>query len=101
MRSGIARVYGLGDDGGAGRSTDEAAVADAVRGSNAVLVALSPKIVGGPRDLPLASGTGNILDAMRGGDPGSRPDVEDMDAAARLATGCCRRPAGATRARWA
>ncbi|MEU7750891.1 NAD(P)H-binding protein [Micromonospora sp. NPDC049171] len=42
-----------------GELTDEAAVADAV------LAALSPKIFGGPRDLPLASGTGTILAAMR------------------------------------
>ncbi|MFJ9150847.1 NAD(P)-dependent oxidoreductase [Streptomyces sp. NPDC102270] len=42
-----------------GDLTDEAAVADAV------LAALSPKIFGGPRGLPLASGTGNILAAMR------------------------------------
>ena len=48
-----------------GDLTDEAAVADAVRGADAVLAALSPKIVGGPKDLPLASGTGNILAAMR------------------------------------
>jgi putative NADH-flavin reductase len=48
-----------------GDLTDEAAVADAVRGTDAVLAALSPKIFGGPRDLPLASGTGNILAAMR------------------------------------
>jgi hypothetical protein len=32
---------------------------------NAVLAALSPKIFGGPRDLPLASGTGTILASMR------------------------------------
>ena len=48
-----------------GELTDEAAVADAVRGADAVLAALSPKIFGGPRDLPLASGTGDILAAMR------------------------------------
>jgi putative NADH-flavin reductase len=48
-----------------GELTDEAAVKDAVRGADAVLAALSPKIFGGPRDLPLASGTGNILAAMR------------------------------------
>ncbi|WP_432897394.1 NAD(P)-dependent oxidoreductase [Micromonospora matsumotoense] len=48
-----------------GELTDEAAVADAVRGADAVLAALSPKIFGGPRDLPLASGTGTILTAMR------------------------------------
>jgi putative NADH-flavin reductase len=48
-----------------GELTDEAAVADAVRGADAVLAALSPKIFGGPRDLPLASGTGAILAAMR------------------------------------
>jgi putative NADH-flavin reductase len=48
-----------------GELTDEAAVADAVRGADAVLAALSPKIFGGPRDLPLASGTGTILAAMR------------------------------------
>jgi putative NADH-flavin reductase len=48
-----------------GELTDEAAVADAVRGADAVLAALSPKIFGGPRDLPLAAGTGAILAAMR------------------------------------
>jgi putative NADH-flavin reductase len=48
-----------------GELTDEAAVADAVRGADAVLAVLSPKIFGGPRDLPLASGTGAILAAMR------------------------------------
>lgn len=48
-----------------GDPTDEAAVADAVRGADAVLSTLSPKIFGGPRDLPLASGTGDILAAMR------------------------------------
>ena len=48
-----------------GDLTDQAAVADAVRGADAVLAVLSPKIFGGPRDLPLASGTGNILAAMR------------------------------------
>jgi hypothetical protein len=48
-----------------GELTDEAAVADAVRGADAVLAALSPKIFGGPRDLPLASGTASILAAMR------------------------------------
>ena len=47
-----------------GDLTDEAAVAEAVRGADAVLAALSPKIFGGPRDLPLASGTGDILAAM-------------------------------------
>jgi putative NADH-flavin reductase len=44
-----------------GELTDEVAVADA----DAVLAVLSPKIFGGPRDLPLASGTGTILAAMR------------------------------------
>lgn len=48
-----------------GELTDDAAVADAVRGADAVLAALSPKVFGGPRDLPLASGTGTILAAMR------------------------------------
>ncbi|MEW2120669.1 NAD(P)H-binding protein [Streptomyces sp. NPDC005474] len=48
-----------------GDLTDEVAVEEAVRGADAVLAALSPKIFGGPRDLPLASGTGNILAAMR------------------------------------
>jgi putative NADH-flavin reductase len=48
-----------------GELTDEVAVEDAVRGADAVLAALSPKIFGGPRDLPLASGTGTILAAMR------------------------------------
>jgi putative NADH-flavin reductase len=48
-----------------GELTDEAAVADAVRGADAVLAALSPEIFGGPRDLPLTSGTGTILAAMR------------------------------------
>jgi uncharacterized protein YbjT (DUF2867 family) len=48
-----------------GELTDEAAVADAVRGADAVLAALSPKITGGPQGLPLASGTGTILAAMR------------------------------------
>ena len=48
-----------------GDLTDEAAVADAVRGADAVLAVLSPKIFGGPRGLPLASGTSNILTAMR------------------------------------
>jgi putative NADH-flavin reductase len=48
-----------------GELTDEAAVADAVRGADAVLAALSPKMFGGPRDLPLASGTRSILAAMR------------------------------------
>ncbi|HWS35898.1 MAG TPA: NAD(P)H-binding protein [Actinoplanes sp.] len=48
-----------------GELTDEAAVADAVRGADAVLASLSPEIFGGPRDLPLASGTGTILAAMR------------------------------------
>ena len=32
-----------------GESTDEVAVADAVRGADAVLASLSPKILGGPR----------------------------------------------------
>jgi hypothetical protein len=45
--------------------TDEAAVADAVRGADAVLATLCPKIFGGPRDLPLASGTGTVLAAVR------------------------------------
>ncbi|MCX4429376.1 NAD(P)-dependent oxidoreductase [Streptomyces mirabilis] len=44
-----------------GELTDEVAVEDAVRGADAVLAALSPTILGGPRDLPLASGTGTIL----------------------------------------
>jgi putative NADH-flavin reductase len=48
-----------------GDLTDEVAVADAVQGADAVLAALSPKIFGGPRDLPLASGTGTIVAAMR------------------------------------
>ncbi|WP_075739152.1 NAD(P)-dependent oxidoreductase [Streptomyces acidiscabies] len=48
-----------------GDLTDEVAVEEAVRGADAVLAALSPKIFGGPRDLPLASGTGTILAAMR------------------------------------
>ena len=48
-----------------GELTDEVAVEAAVRGADAVLAALSPKIFGGPRDLPLASGTGTILAAMR------------------------------------
>ncbi|SDS71645.1 NAD(P)-dependent oxidoreductase [Actinoplanes derwentensis] len=48
-----------------GELTDKAAVIDAVRGADAVLAALSPKMFGGPRDLPLASGTGAILAAMR------------------------------------
>jgi putative NADH-flavin reductase len=48
-----------------GELNDEAAVTDAVRGADAVLATLSPKIFGGPRDLPLASGTGTILAAMR------------------------------------
>ena len=48
-----------------GELTDEAAVADAVRGADAVLTVLSPKIFGGPRDLPLSSGTATILAAMR------------------------------------
>ena len=39
-----------------GELTDEVAVEAAVRGADAVLAALSPKIFGGPRDLPLASG---------------------------------------------
>lgn len=48
-----------------GELTDEAAVADALRGADAVLATLCPKIFGGPRDLPLASGTGTVLAAMR------------------------------------
>lgn len=48
-----------------GELTDEVTVEDAVRGAGAVLAALSSKIFGGPRDLPLASGTGTILAAMR------------------------------------
>lgn len=48
-----------------GELTDEAAVADAIRGADAILAALSPKITGGPQDLPLASGTATILAAMR------------------------------------
>jgi len=47
-----------------GELSDKTAVEEAVRGADAVLAALSPKIVGGPRDLPLASGTRNILAAM-------------------------------------
>ncbi|KJC64764.1 Putative NADH-flavin reductase [Agreia bicolorata] len=48
-----------------GELTDKAAVEDAIRGADAVLAALGPKVFGGPRDLPLASGTRNILAAMR------------------------------------
>jgi hypothetical protein len=48
-----------------GELTDEAAVADAVCGADAVLAALSPKIFGGPRDLPLAAATAAILAGMR------------------------------------
>ena len=48
-----------------GELTDEAAVEDAVRGADAVLAALSPQFFGGSGDLPLASGTRNILAAMR------------------------------------
>ena len=44
---------------------DEVAVGDAVRGADAVLATLSPKMLGGPQDLPLASGTSAILAAMR------------------------------------
>lgn len=44
---------------------DEAAVGDAIRGADAVLATLSPKMLGGPRALPLASGTSTILAAMR------------------------------------
>lgn len=45
--------------------TDEAAVADAVRGADAVLATLSPKMLGGPPELPLAAGTRAMLSAMR------------------------------------
>lgn len=45
--------------------TDETAVGDAVRGADAVLATLSPKMLGGPQDLPLASGTRALLAAMR------------------------------------
>src|SRR3954451_14556522 len=48
-----------------GDLTDAAAVEDAVRGADAVLAALSPKIFGGPKHLPLAAGAANILTAMR------------------------------------
>jgi putative NADH-flavin reductase len=48
-----------------GDLTDAAAVEDAVRGADAVLAALSPQFFGGPRGLPLAAGTRNVLAAMR------------------------------------
>ncbi|MBW4702051.1 MULTISPECIES: NAD(P)-dependent oxidoreductase [unclassified Micromonospora] len=48
-----------------GELTNEVVVADAARGADAVLASLSPKILGGPREVPLASGTGTILAAMR------------------------------------
>lgn len=48
-----------------GELTDAVAVEDVVRGADAVLATLTPQIVGGPKDLPVAAGTRNIVAAMR------------------------------------
>ena len=48
-----------------GELTDKAAVEDVIRGADVVLASLSPRMFGGPEGLPIASGTRNILAAMR------------------------------------
>ena len=48
-----------------GELTDAVAVEEVVRGADAVLATLTPQIVGGPRDMPVAAGTRNIVAAMR------------------------------------
>lgn len=48
-----------------GELTDAVAVEDVVRGADAVLATLTPQIVGGSKDLPVAAGTRNIVAAMR------------------------------------
>ena len=48
-----------------GELTDAVAVEDVVRGADAVLATLTPQIVGGSKDMPVAAGTRNIVAAMR------------------------------------
>ena len=48
-----------------GELTDAVAVEDVVRGAEAVLATLTPQIVGGSKDMPVAAGTRNIVAAMR------------------------------------
>ena len=48
-----------------GELTDAVAVEDVVRGADAVLATLTPQIVGGSQDMPVAAGTRNIVAAMR------------------------------------
>lgn len=48
-----------------GELTDAVAVEDVVRGADAVLATLTPQIVGGSKDMPIAAGTRNIVAAMR------------------------------------
>lgn len=48
-----------------GELTDAVAVEDVVRGADAVLATLTPQIVGGSKDMPVAVGTRNIVAAMR------------------------------------
>ncbi|SMQ62298.1 NAD(P)H-binding [Plantibacter sp. VKM Ac-1784] len=48
-----------------GELTDAVAVEDVVRSADAVLATLTPQIVGGSKDLPVAAGTRNIVAAMR------------------------------------
>ncbi|TKJ99440.1 NmrA family transcriptional regulator [Plantibacter flavus] len=48
-----------------GELTDAVAVEDVIRGADAVLATLTPQIVGGSGDMPVAAGTRNIVAAMR------------------------------------
>lgn len=48
-----------------GELTDAVAVEDVVSGADAVLATLTPQIVGGAKDMPVAVGTRNIVAAMR------------------------------------
>lgn len=48
-----------------GELTDAGAVEGVVRGADAVLATLTPNLVGGSKDMPVAAGTRNIVAAMR------------------------------------
>lgn len=48
-----------------GELTDAAAIEDVVRGADAVLATLTPQLLGGSKDMPVAAGTRNIVAAMR------------------------------------